>query len=59
MITFYNAMLWTTGNDVLPYDTGSYIMCATFLFIASIINANIMGNLAVIAQTFSRKLQLV
>jgi CRP-like cAMP-binding protein len=42
-------MLWTTGNDVLPFNNVSYIMCSIFLFIASLINANLMGTIAVIA----------
>lgn len=47
MIAIYYSVLMLAGNDMLPRGNLQIVASTIFILIASIINANIFGNLAV------------
>jgi len=55
MISFYNSILMLTGNDIYPANPIQYVLSSSLLICGALINANIFGTIAVIAQTFNRK----
>jgi len=56
-VSFYNALLALTGNDIYPTGVFSFVVSSILLVSGALINANILGTIAVIAQTFNRKAQ--
>ena len=55
IVAFYTSLLALTGNDIYP--TGKLLFCisSTFIVAGALVNANIFGTIAVIAQTMNRK----
>lgn len=55
MVSLYYSVLMLAGNDMNPQGYGQLVFATIFLLAASIINANIFGNIAVILQQINRK----
>ena len=55
LVSLYYSVLMLAGNDMAPQGYGQIIFATIFLLAASIINANIFGNMAVILQQINRK----
>lgn len=53
--SLYHAVLILTGNDIGPRDEIQFVFLITFLTMGAIINANIIGELAVILAKLNRK----
>lgn len=54
-ISLYYSVLMLAGNDLAPTGYVQVIFATIFVLAASIINANIFGNIAVILQQINRK----
>ncbi|CAI2366862.1 unnamed protein product [Moneuplotes crassus] len=55
LTSFYYSVLMLAGNDMAPQGTAQLILSTIFILAASIINANIFGNMAVILQQMNRR----
>ena len=55
IISLYYSVLLLAGNDMSPQGYAQIIFATIMLFAASIINANIFGNIAVLLQQIYRK----
>ena len=54
-MSLHAAVLLATGNDIGPRDTGQVFFGGMGLFMGAIINANIFGELAVLASQLNAK----
>ena len=55
MVSVYNSILALTGNEIYPANLAQFSLSSVLLVCGALINANIFGTIAVIAQTFNRK----
>ena len=56
-VSFYNAVLGLMGNDIYPVGPLLFPVASFMLIAGALVNANIFGTIAVIAQTMNIKSQ--
>jgi hypothetical protein len=54
-VSFYASVQFLTGGDVVPYGNTSTAYASFCLIGGALINAHILGNIAVIVATMNRK----
>ena len=57
LISFYNAILVLTGNDISPPTRSLVLLGILLLVCGALMNANIFGTIANIFQSINRKAQ--
>ena len=57
-LSVYHAVLMFTGNDIGPRESYQILFVSFFVMIGAIINANLLGQLAVILSSINRKASL-